>query len=169
MHLGIIIAIVLGVLLYFVLYHTSFGFRTRMVGANPEAAHYAAVNVKSSLFVTFLIVGGFSGLVGAVEILGFKHSLYDQFSGGMGYETITVALLGGVNPLGVIASSFFFGGLRAGGNLMQQTVGVPTSMVQVIQSLAVLFLVGFGITKPKPKKQPKSSKQLMETEQTKGT
>ena len=151
MHLGIIIAVLLGFILYFVLKYTSFGFRTRMVGANPDAASYAAVNVKSSLFVTLLIVGGFSGLVGAVEMLGFKHSLYDAFSGGMGYETITVALLGGVNPLGVIVSSFFFGGLKAGGNLMQQTVGVSTSMVQVIQALAVLFLVGIGFMKPKLK------------------
>jgi simple sugar transport system permease protein len=91
--------------------------------------------------------------MGTVEILGLKHSLYDQFSAGMGYETVSVALLGGANPMGVLASAFFFGGLRAGGNLMQQTVGVSSSMVLVIQALAVLFLAGFGITKRKSKTQ----------------
>jgi general nucleoside transport system permease protein len=147
MHIGILIAVALAFILHFVLNYTEFGFRTRMVGANPDAASYAGVKVKYSLFTTFLIVGGFSGLMGAVEILGLKHSLYDLFSGGMGYETVSVALLGGVNPLGVLGSAFFFGGLRAGGNLMQQTVGVASSMVQVIQALAVLFLAGFGMSK----------------------
>lgn len=152
MHIGIIIAVVLAFILYFVLNYTRFGFRTRMVGANPEAAHYAGINVKSSIILTFLLVGGFSGLLGAVEILGLKHSLYDSFSGGIGFETVTVALLGGTNPLGVIVAAFFFGGLRAGGNLMQQTVGVSTFMVQVIQALSVLFIVGIGFAKPKFRK-----------------
>lgn len=161
MHLGIVIAVILAFILYFVLNYTKFGFRTRMVGANPEAARYAGVNIKSSLILTFLIVGGFSGLMGSVEILGLKHSLYDSFSGGLGFDTVTVALLGGVNPLGVIIAAFFFGGLRAGGNLMQQTVGVSTFMVQVIQALSVLFIVGIGFAKPKLKKQKKSSTQQL--------
>jgi len=168
MHLGIIIAVTLAFILHFVLNHSSFGFRTRMVGANPEASQYAGVNVKFSLFTTFLIVGGFSGLMGAVEILGLKHSLYDLFSGGMGYETVSVALLGGVNPLGVLGAAFFFGGLKAGGNLMQQTVGVPSSMVQVIQALAVLFLAGFGLTKQKPRMRKPTRKPELENNGTNG-
>jgi simple sugar transport system permease protein len=126
-----------------------------MVGANPDASNYAGVKVKYSLFATFLIMGGFYGLMGTVEILGLKYSLYDNFSAGLGYETIAVALLGGANPIGVIFSAFFFGALKAGGNLMQQTVGIPSSMVQVIQALAVLFIVGFGFTKKKARVRKK--------------
>lgn len=155
MHIGIIIAVLLGIILHFVLKHTAFGFRTRMVGANPDASNYAGVKVKYSLFATFLIMGGFYGLMGTVEILGLKYSLYDNFSAGLGYETIAVALLGGANPIGVIFSAFFFGALKAGGNLMQQTVGIPSSMVQVIQALAVLFIVGFGFTKKKARVRKK--------------
>lgn len=168
MHIGIIIAVALAFILHFVLNYTAFGFRTRMVGANPDAAYYAGVNVRYSLFTTFLIVGGFSGLMGAVEILGLKHSLYDLFSGGMGYETVSVALLGGVNPLGVLGSAFFFGGLRAGGNLMQQTVGVASSMVQVIQALAVLFLAGFGMSKRKARPRKATPQVEIEKNQVKG-
>ena len=149
MHLGIIIAVILGIILHFVLKYTTFGFRTRMVGANPDAANYVGINVKYSLLITFLIMGGFYGLMGTVEVLGLKYALYDNFSQGLGYETIAVALLGGANPIGVIFSAFFFGALKAGGNLMQQTVGIPSSMVQVIQALAVLFIVGFGFMKRK--------------------
>lgn len=153
MHLGIVIAVILAIVLYFVIFHTRFGFRTRVVGANPVAANYAGINVKKSIITTFLIVGGFSGLMGAVEILGLKHILFDNFSGGMGFETVTVALLGGVHPFGVLAAAFFFGGLRSGGNLMQQTVGVSTFMVQVIQALSVLFIVGMGFAKPTRKRK----------------
>lgn len=155
MHIGIIIAVLLGIILHFVLKDTAFGFRTRMVGANPDASNYAGVKVKYSLFATFLIMGGFYGLMGTVEILGLKYSLYDNFSAGLGYETIAVALLGGANPIGVIFSAFFFGALKAGGNLMQQTVGIPSSMVQVIQALAVLFIVGFGFAKKKARVRKK--------------
>jgi general nucleoside transport system permease protein len=168
MHTGILLAVALAFVLHFVLKYTAFGFRTRMVGANPDAAYYAGISVKRSLFTTFLIVGGFSGLMGAVEILGLKHSLFDMFSGGMGYETVSVALLGGVNPLGVLGSAFFFGGLRAGGNLMQQTVGVASSMVQVIQALAVLFLAGFGMSKRRARPRKTTPKLDLEKKQVKG-
>ncbi|MDX1414626.1 MAG: ABC transporter permease [Candidatus Promineifilaceae bacterium] len=159
MHYGIVIAVLLGVLLQIVLKRTAYGYRTRMVGTNSDAAFYAGVNVKVSFFTTLLIVGGFYGLMGTVEILGLKHSLYDNFSGGLGYETIAVALMGAANPIGVIFSAFFFGGLKAGGNLMQQTVGIPSSMVVVIQALAVLFVVGFGVGAQKPIKRNKKNTQ----------
>lgn len=168
LHLGIVIAILLALGLFFVLRYTSFGFRTRMVGANQDASAYVGIKVRRSMFTTFLLVGGFYGLVGAIEILGFKHSLYDNFSAGMGYETITTALLGGSNPIGVIFAAFFFGGLRAGGNLMQQTVGISSSMVQVIQALAVLFLVGFGFAKQKARFKAKESETQLETQTPEG-
>lgn len=168
LHFGIIIAVVLALILFSVLKYSRFGYRTRMVGANPEAAHYVGVNVKRSIFTTFLMVGGFSGLMGAVEILGFKHSIFDYFSGGLGYDTVAVSLLGGVNPLGVIVSAFFFGSLRAGGNLMQQTVGVSTYMVQVIQALVVLFIVGIGFMKPRIRKQKSTTLQPIETNNLEG-
>ena len=169
MHSGIIIAVILGIILQFVLKRTAYGFRTRMVGANPDASHYAGVRVKPSLFITFLIVGGFYGLMGTVEILGLKHSLYDNFSAGLGYETIAVALLGAANPIGVIFAAFFFGGLKAGANLMQQTVGIQSSMVQVIQALAVLFIVGFGFTKKKSPVQKKGDPMRTRSEVTEGS
>jgi general nucleoside transport system permease protein len=158
MHYGIIIAIILGVLLQFVLKRTAFGFRTRMVGTNPEASRYIGVKVKASLFITLIISGGFYGLMGTIEILGLKHSLFDNFSGGLGYETIAVALMGGANPIGVIISAIFFGALKAGGNLMQQTVGIPNSMIQVIQALAVLFVVGFSVVTKKTTKEQNNNK-----------
>jgi ABC-type uncharacterized transport system permease subunit len=147
LHAGIIFGLVLGVALYFLLKFTRFGFRIRMVGANPEAARYAGVKVEPHLLVIMLIAGGFAGLMGSGEVLGLKRRLFDHFSGGLGYHAISVALLGGGDPLGVILSAFFFGALRAGAGLMQQTVGVEKAMAEVIQALAILFVVGIGFAR----------------------
>ncbi len=145
MHIGIVIAVTLGVVMYVVLKNTPVGFRIRMLGGNPEAARYAGVKAKYLLFAVFLVVGGFSGLMGTSEILGLKLRLYDHFSSGLGFAAISVALLAGANPIGVIVTSFFFGALSAGAGLMQQTTGIEASMADVIQALVILFIVGIGL------------------------
>jgi simple sugar transport system permease protein len=150
MHLGIVIGIILGVVMYVVLKNTPVGFRIRMIGGNPEAARYAGVNARHLLFFGFLVVGGFSGLMGASEILGLKLRLYDHFSSGLGFAAISVALLAGANPIGVIITAFFFGALSAGAGLMQQTTGIESSMADVIQALVILFIVGIGVYRRDP-------------------
>jgi simple sugar transport system permease protein len=83
--------------------------------------------------------------MGTSEILGLKLRLYDHFSSGLGFAAISVALLAGANPIGVIVTSFFFGALSAGAGLMQQTTGIEASMADVIQALVILFIVGIGL------------------------
>jgi simple sugar transport system permease protein len=164
MHIGIIIAVTLGVVMYVVLKNTPVGFRIRMLGGNPEAARYAGVNTRRLLFVVFLVVGGLGGLMGASEVLGLKLRLFDHFSSGLGFAAISVALLARANPIGVILTSIFFGALSAGAGLMQQTTGIETSMADVIQALVILFIVGIGFyrraTLFKGKKLQTSSKDL---------
>jgi general nucleoside transport system permease protein len=86
--------------------------------------------------------GGLAGLAGAVEVLGLRYRLYENFSPGYGYDAIAVALLANSNPLGVVLSAGFFGALQAGANRMQQTVNIETSIVFIIQGLTVLFVIG---------------------------
>ncbi len=144
MHAGIILGLAFGLILYLVLRYTPFGFKTRMVGQNPEAAHYAGVKVKKQILFVMLISSGFGGLAGAGEILGLKLRLFDLFVGGVGYESIAVALLANANPLGVILSAFFFGALKAGANRMQIVSGIESSMALIVLALAVLFVIGIG-------------------------
>jgi len=144
LHAGVILAVVLGVVLHFVLRYTHFGFRTRMVGENPEAARYAGVDVKRQIFAVLLISCGLGGLAGTVEVVGLKLRLFDRFSQGLGYDAIAVALMANGNPLGVIISAIFFGALRAGAGKMQVVVGIETPIASVIQALAVLFVIAIG-------------------------
>ncbi|MGB3903405.1 MAG: ABC transporter permease, partial [Anaerolineae bacterium] len=114
LHAGLILAVVLGVVLHFVLRYTPFGFRTRMVGQNPEAARYAGVGVARQIFVVMLVCGGLAGLGGAGEVLGLKLRLFDFFASGVGYEGLALAILANGNALGIIVGGVFFGSLKAG-------------------------------------------------------
>lgn len=144
LHGGIVLGLVFGVILYLVLYYTDFGFRTRMIGENPEAARYAGVDVRRQIFVVLLLSCGLGGLAGTGEVLGLKLALYDRFSEGLGYDAIAVALMANGDPLGVILTAIFFGVLRAGAGKMQVVTGIPTPIASVIQALAVLFVIAIG-------------------------
>jgi len=144
LHAGLIIGLILAVLIYLVLRYTPFGFRTKMTGQNPEAARYAGINVRKQVIIVMLISAGLGGLVGTGEVLGLKWALYDFFAVGLGYDSIAVALMANTNPLGVIFSSLFFGAMRAGAGKMQVAVGIETPIAQVIQALAVLFVIAIG-------------------------
>jgi ABC-type uncharacterized transport system permease subunit len=144
LHAGFVLAIVLGVILYFVLYHTPFGFRTRMVGENPEAARYAGVNVVRWILLILLICGGMAGLAGAGEVLGLKLRLFDYFEGYVGFEGLALAIMVEGSPLGMILAGIFFGSLKAGAGKMQIVTGIGSPMAVVIEALAVLFVVAIG-------------------------
>lgn len=144
LHPGFVIGIAACVLLYLVLRFTPFGFRTRMLGANPEAARYAGVNVKRQILYVFIIGAMMGGLAGVIEILGLKQRVYMDFVAGVGYESVAVALLAGGNPLAVIASALFLSALKAGGATMSIQTGVGGPMTVVIIALCVLFVIGVG-------------------------
>ena len=140
-HAGLVIGVVLALVLAVVVRYTPFGFRLRTLGANPEAARYAGVSVNRTIVMVMLLSGGLAGLAGMGEVLGTKYALYANFSPGYGYDGIAVALLGRLSPIAVIVFAAFFGAMRAGALDMEQTVGVSSSFVLVIEALAILFLV----------------------------
>ena len=138
-HAGLLIGVFLALVLFVVIRYTPFGFRLRAVGSNPEAAQYAGIPVKRMIVAVMLISGGLAGLAGASEILGLKYALYANFSPGYGYDAIAVALLARNSPIAAIVSAAFFGAMRAGAVQMEQTVGVESSFVLIIEALAILF------------------------------
>ena len=86
-----------------------------------------------------LLSGGLAGLAGAIEVLGVHYRLIEGFSQGFGFTAVSVALLGAANPLAVVPAALFFGFLQAGALAMQREVGVPSSLVFVIQGLSIVF------------------------------
>jgi ABC-type uncharacterized transport system permease subunit len=139
-HAGVIIAVLAAIAVYFLLWRTVFGFEFRAVGSNPAAARAAGINVGRVVVLAMTLAGGLAGLAGASLILGTQFSLTPGFSSGLGFDGITVALLGRGNPAGVVAAALLFGGLRAGSIQMQASTSTPVDLVQVIEALVILFV-----------------------------
>ena len=142
---GAIIAVVLAVVVYIFLWRTTIGYRIRAVGLNPDASRYAGINVPFYQALSLTLAGGFAGLAGVVEVLGVQHRLLEGISSGYGFSGIVAALFGGLHPLGTIPASILFGGLLIGADKMQRAVQVPSSLIDAILGLVVLFVVGSSI------------------------
>ncbi len=135
-----LIALLCVPLVHFFITRTVMGYEMRAVGLNEEAARNAGINAKKNMALALGLSGALSGLAGSLEIQGYYHRFYDGWSAGLGFDGITVAVLGRNNPWGVLGGALFFGGLKAGGSFMQTNANVPSEMVQVIQGLVVLFV-----------------------------
>lgn len=143
LHAGFLLAILAAAILQGVLARTTAGFRLRAVGANPEAARHAGIRVETYLVIAMAISGAAAGLGGIIEILGVQYRLGHEWSSGWGFQGIAVAFLAGGHLLGIVVVGLFFGLLVAGSTNMQAVSGVPASVVWLIQSLPVLFLIVF--------------------------
>lgn len=141
LNIGFIIAIICLIVYYIFLWHSSKGYELRVVGKSQEAAKYAGVNVKKNVVLSMFISGGIAGLAGAVEVLGVQYRLFASVSSGVGFDGIAVALLGANSPIGIFFSSILFGAMRSGGNAVQMFSNVPSSIINIIQALVVLFVV----------------------------
>jgi ABC-type uncharacterized transport system permease subunit len=139
-HWGFVIALVVAVFIWWLLFKTTIGFEVRTVGQNPNAARYAGIRVNWTIVMTMAIAGGLAGMAGAVETLGLNHKFAPEFTGGVGFEGITIALLGNTNPFGVVLAAMFMGSLYAGAAKMQFDSGVPAEIIQVVQALVLAFV-----------------------------
>jgi general nucleoside transport system permease protein len=121
------------------------GFELRAVGANPDAARTAGISVGRAYLLAMVAAGALAGIGGGMLVygssgLGNAFALTGGVAGTIGFDGITVALLGRARPWGVVASAVLFGALHAGGNTMQQTAHVGIDLVLVIQALIVIFI-----------------------------
>jgi simple sugar transport system permease protein len=140
LHWGVVLAIVMAVVIWWLIYKTTLGFEIRTVGKNPRAAKYAGMSVGWVIILTMIIAGGLAGMAGGVEALGLTHKFAPEFTGAVGFDGITVALLAQTNPLGIILSSFLLGAMDAGATNMQFQSGVDADIVQIIQGLVLAFV-----------------------------
>lgn len=145
LHLGIAIAVLAALAANYLLWKTTLGFRWRVAGASEPAARYAGISPGRTVFGLMASAGALAGLAGAIECLGVHYRLIEGFSAGFGFNAVAVALMGGLNPLYVVPAALFFGFLETGALAMQRAVGVPSSLVLVIQGLTMVFvLCGLG-------------------------
>jgi len=139
-HLGVVVAILAAVAVWWVLERSTIGFEMRAVGANDSAARTAGMSVPKVYTLTMLVAGGLAGLAAAMNVLGHEDNLSPSMAGSIGFDAITVALLGRATPLGTVFAGLMFGALSVGGVAMQASAGTPKELTQVLQALIVLFV-----------------------------
>ena len=140
LHFGIFIALATTWFVWWLLTRSTIGFKFRAVGANSNAARTAGISVPFVTTATMFISGGLAGLGGAVHLIGTEYSLTAGIAGSIGFDAITVALLGQATPIGTLLGALLFGALQTGSRTLLSNTGTPSEIVQVIQALIVLFI-----------------------------
>ena len=140
-HTGLLIALSLAVALWALLRYSTFGFAVRASGANARAAAFAGVPVQRTLAVVALLSGALAGLAGAIEVAGRTGYVTLDMSPGYGYSGIVIAMLAGLNPLGVVMAALFVGGVLVGADSMSRAVAVPTYIADVIVAIALISML----------------------------
>jgi simple sugar transport system permease protein len=140
LHWGLIFGLLAVVLAWVFVQKTRWGYELRLMGANPEAAKHAGINFKSYAILVMLLSGGLAGLAGMAEVSGVARRLMYGISPGYGYTAIIVAWIARLNPFGIIVAAFLFGGLIAGGYSVQ-TLGLPSSISNLLQGTVLFFLI----------------------------
>lgn len=141
LHFGFILVIGATVLVWWILSRSNLGFQFRAVGENPHAARVAGINVKNMYVYGMLISGALVGLAGVNQVLGTITTGFTAgIDAGIGFDAITVALLGRSTPWGTFVAGILFGAFKAGGFAMQAGQQIPIEIVTVVQALIVLFI-----------------------------
>lgn len=143
-HSGVVIALVVCVLLWWMVDYTREGLRLRATGFNPSAARWAGINVNAQIARAMAISGAVAGLAGGIELLGVTHRLYEGVAAGYGYSGIAVALLAQLHPGATLISALFFGALESGAGELQRSAGISATVATFGQAVVILTLIAFG-------------------------
>ncbi|HLR83586.1 MAG TPA: ABC transporter permease [Nocardioidaceae bacterium] len=139
-HSGVLIAVLAAVGVWWLLDRSTIGFEMRAVGANPAASRTAGMSVARAYILAMVIAGLLAGLAGAQQVQGHGDSLTDGIAGSLGFDAITVSLLGRATPSGTVLAAILFGALTTGGRQMQASTGTPLDLTTVLQAMIVLFV-----------------------------
>jgi ABC-type uncharacterized transport system permease subunit len=159
--IGFLLVIVATIVVWWILNRSSLGFQFKAVGENPSAARVAGINVKNVYIVSLLLSGALIGMAGANQVQGVITSGFTSgIDAGIGFDAITVALLGRSRPWGTFWAAILFGAFKAGGFTMQAVESIPIDIVLVLQSLIVLFIAAPPLVRtvfrlPKPREIPR--------------
>src|SRR5262245_2883132 len=153
-HAGLLVALAAAALAQLLLFRTVLGFAMRAAGLNPVAARLAGFRIARTMLSALAISGGLAGLAGGIEVSAVTFRLYEQFSPGYGFTAIAVALLGRLQPAGVVLAAVLFAALDIGSSAMQRSAGVSSVLVSVMQATVIFSLIAVeGISTVKSQKE----------------
>ncbi len=141
LHLGVLVAGLAAILVWWLMRFTTLGFAIRAVGENPRAAAFAGQNITKVIMLTALISGGLAGLAGVGEAAGLHFQVMAGISTGYGYTGIVIAMLARLNPLGVVPEAVFFAVIITGAEAMSRCSGVTVLLADVIQGTALMTML----------------------------
>ena len=140
-HWGVLAAFLLAAVLYYFIFYTSKGFKLRAVGMNATAAFFNGFPVNKYILFSFITSGAIAGLGGSIELHGKQFRLMSGFGSGFGFDGVAIALIAQLNPLGTAIVACIFAVLRKGASTLQTATQVPSSVVDIIQALVIIFAV----------------------------
>jgi len=141
MDYSLIIAIIMGILVWILLFRLRYGFEIRAVGTSIDVSEYAGIRVKRIQLAAFLLSGALAGLIGLQEIFAIRGFYTYEIAPGLGFDGIAIALIGRNSPLGVVFASILFAFLRQAGYGLQLYTSVPLAITFVISGVMILFIV----------------------------
>jgi len=144
-HIGILLAPLIAVALWFMLEKSLLGFQFRVLGQATRAARFAGFKENRLVWVAMLISGGLAGLAGVLEATGTLGQLTTNLSPGYGFTAIIVAFLGRLNPLGVIPAGLLLALTYLGGDAAQISLGLPNAVTGIFQGILLFYLLGCDI------------------------
>ncbi len=143
---AVFMAVAFALFVYVLLWHTAVGYEVRAAGLTPTAARYGGISIKRTMLLSFILGGVAAGLAGAATTMGLPPT-YAIISGlpelmNLGFDGMAVAMVGRNHPIGILIAALFFGGLNAGGRVMQfyGANPVPLEMVRVVMGAIVLAM-----------------------------
>lgn len=152
-----LIAIALIVFFYFYIYKTRWGYEMRMVGENRRFADYGGIKSGNVIIRSLVISGAIAGLAGCMEVLGNYHRIMTGFSSGLGFDGLSVAMLGTSNPIGVVIVSFLLAGIRQGAQLgLQLSLQIPRELGGVLIAMVIFFVAIGNVYRPVVEKAVRS-------------
>lgn len=136
----LILALLCTLGVYFLIWHTRFGFKMRALGHNPTASTYAGASNSRIIMIVMTLSGALAGMVAVNQVVGVQYRLVLDYVAEAGFVGIAVALMGRNHPVGILLAALLFGALYQGGNELQYVIpGLSVEMVVVIQALVILF------------------------------
>jgi simple sugar transport system permease protein len=138
-HIGIFFAVIATFAYWLLMERSAIGYRFKMVGHNSNAARAAGIKVESTFVWAMAVSAAFAGLAAANQGLSEAGGITTSLNANIGFDAITVALLGGNSAKGIFAAGLLFGAFKAGSPAMQ-VAGVSPEILGVVQALIVLFI-----------------------------
>lgn len=162
LHWGFAIALISVIVILFIMKKTSFGYKAKMGGLNPNFANYGGINSKKMMYYVLMLSGALAGLGGACEVLGARYRYVDAMitSPGYAWTGIIASLMSSNHPVGILVSAIFLAGITTGGSTIERSMGVPSEVTTIIQGIITLLITAkFAVKWYKKNKSTKEGAQ----------